>query len=142
MADSPQRAKDLFIYANEEKQAIYRFYDADSVLLYIGLSYCPFNRYGQHKELASWFSERVALMKIEWVGGRDTVEVLEKAYIAAENPLFNKVRKKHWTHGEINRVRLEMLCHMASKEAIEQMLSILSTNVTGKYGDSRWAIKE
>jgi hypothetical protein len=136
-----QIAKDLIIKKEDDKYAIYRYYDNEDILLYIGISFCPFNRYGAHKDTAVWFSERVTKMTIEWVTeNKSGAEVMEKAYIAKEKPIFNKTRKKNWTEGEIKTAIMYMSFNKAPHEAIKEMKRSLSGLITGKYGESRWSL--
>lgn len=70
------------------KTAIYRHYDKDDRLLYLGISKEPFVRMHAHQQVATWVDD-VARMTIEWVETRERAFELEKQYIIAELPLWN-----------------------------------------------------
>lgn len=69
------------------RTALYRFYDADEQLLYIGIAYDPNLRRHQHSK-ASW-RDLVAKQVIEWHPTRDAAAEAERTAIAAELPLHN-----------------------------------------------------
>lgn len=65
--------------------AIYRHYDRDNQLLYVGISKDPFRRLGAHMAAAAWASV-IDRMTVEWAEDRDQAIRLEKQYIKAEQP--------------------------------------------------------
>jgi predicted GIY-YIG superfamily endonuclease len=69
--------------------ALYRLYDADDQLLYIGISIDPQRRFKEHRKEQGWWP-LVARRDIEWLdfGGWDAVDV-ERAAIRAEQPACN-----------------------------------------------------
>jgi hypothetical protein len=69
---------------------LYRFYDTDGQLLYIGISFSAIQRAAQHRDAQPWWSD-VARMDIEHLGTttRRNAEQLERAAIAAESPRHN-----------------------------------------------------
>lgn len=69
------------------RTALYRFYDADEQLLYIGIAYDPNLRRHQHSK-APW-RDLVAKQVIEWHPTRDAAAEAERTAIAAELPLHN-----------------------------------------------------
>lgn len=69
------------------RTALYRFFDADEQLLYIGIAYDPNLRRHQHSK-ASW-RDLVAKQVIEWHPTRDAAAEAERIAIAAELPLHN-----------------------------------------------------
>lgn len=73
--------------------AVYRFYDAERCLLYIGMtSSSPYMRWTDHRRTAKWWS-LAAYVSIEWVVGGNAAAV-EKAAIQAERPPFNKAHMR------------------------------------------------
>jgi len=74
------------------KQALYRWFDADGVLLYVGISSTLPSRVKQHSKSAAWFDE-ASFMTIEWHEGRSAVERAERRAIAIEAPLYNLSHK-------------------------------------------------
>ena len=79
--------------AREERErtrwhVVYKFYDADDRLLYIGISASLTARLNQHADDRSWFRE-VASARVEHVQGRQAALDRELELIRAEKPLYN-----------------------------------------------------
>lgn len=70
------------------KTALYRHFDKDGNLLYVGISCNPSNRFKQHKQQSDWAvkSER---METEWFDDRCDAFNAEKAAIINESPIYN-----------------------------------------------------
>lgn len=73
-----------------EKTAVYRHYDADGALLYVGLSRNPLKRWGQHKALALWFYD-ISRIEIQWFDSREDASDAEIRAVKSERPIFNTV---------------------------------------------------
>ncbi len=69
-------------------QTLYRFYAADEVLLYIGITNDAGTRWRDHAKLKGWWRE-VATIKVEHFDTRADVEAAERAAIRAERPVHN-----------------------------------------------------
>ena len=72
-------------------QHLYRHYNKEGVLLYVGISLSAINRLGQHKDHAHWFS-LISRVEIESFSSRAEVRNAEIAAINKENPLYNLQR--------------------------------------------------
>jgi len=72
---------------------LYRHFDADGVLLYIGISGAESWRRKEHAKKSPWFPE-VARTTTETVIGRVEALKVERAAIQAENPKYNKAGRK------------------------------------------------
>jgi len=70
------------------EQTLYRFFDKDNVLLYVGISINAYNRAKQHKADKEWWPD-VVQITLETYPDRATVELQEKQVIAAESPKYN-----------------------------------------------------
>lgn len=68
--------------------AVYRLFDKDGRLLYIGSTVDPDRRWQQHRRERRWWSE-VAGYKLDWHQGRSRAYKAEDAAIKAERPLYN-----------------------------------------------------
>ena len=68
--------------------ALYRHFDADGFLLYVGISSTPDARLQQHRS-SPWFSE-IRRVVIEMLPDRETAERAEREAIRTEWPLYNK----------------------------------------------------
>lgn len=71
------------------RTALYRVYDAEGKLLYIGISQNPDVRFGQHSQTKDWWGE-VAERKVEWLPTRAEATTAEKMAIQTENPYWNR----------------------------------------------------
>lgn len=75
------------------RTALYRLYDGEGVLLYIGITNMPNVRFASHS-MKSWW-RRVARKDITWFENRPQAEQAETRAIRAERPVFN-VAKSPW----------------------------------------------
>ena len=73
-----------------ERTALYRLYDVDDRLLYVGISENPERRWQTHSYTArnTWWP-RVARNDVTWHATRDEAAEAERKAIATEGPLFN-----------------------------------------------------
>lgn len=71
-------------------QALYRFYNSDDELLYIGITLNPSERFKQHKGEKPWWTE-VARIEIQTYESRQAVTDAEQAAIRSERPKYNVV---------------------------------------------------
>ncbi len=67
---------------------LYRYFDKEGVLLYIGISSRPGSRMQEHITQKSWSNE-IADIKLETFDTRKEAEAAEKAAIRTENPKYN-----------------------------------------------------
>lgn len=90
-----------------ERNVLYRFFDADDVLLYVGITMNAPARFGQHRDGKPWWGD-VARIEMEHFGNRAEVAEAEIVAITTEKPLHNVVhnRDDSWcaTH-DTRRVR-------------------------------------
>lgn len=78
--------------AKNQKTFLYRHYDVDRLLLYIGISSSSTGRTSNHLRSATW-SERIAIIRVEPFNSRRTAAQEENAAIQKEKPLYNNVRR-------------------------------------------------
>lgn len=73
-----------------ERTALYRFYDAEEMLLYIGISWQPDERWADHRLGArkEWTS-LIASRTLTWFDTRAEAQAAEIAAIKDEKPLYN-----------------------------------------------------
>lgn len=83
-----RKAKRQATQAPNRRCAIYRHYDVQGRLLYVGKSVQPLNRQQQHEVEAHWFNQIVKI-EIEWFDFTTDMDAAERHAIAAENPIFN-----------------------------------------------------
>jgi predicted GIY-YIG superfamily endonuclease len=73
---------------NNEPTALYRLYDANDVLLYLGISFNPDFRWELHQKDKSW-AHLVTRRTVEWYPDRLTALAQEAEATAAEKPLHD-----------------------------------------------------
>lgn len=71
------------------RTALYRHFDADGQLLYVGITKCPDIRDAMHRSQSPWFSDSVD-RRVEWFDSRSEAMLAEGKAIAHEAPAFNK----------------------------------------------------
>lgn len=69
--------------------AVYRCFDADGALLYIGRTMHPAKRESLHKNRTPWWSD-VARVTYEWCDSTAAARVAEREAIGAEAPRYNR----------------------------------------------------
>lgn len=80
-----------------ERTALYRLYDAEGRLLYIGITDNPRRRWVQHaaKQADAWWPD-VARKSIEWFPSRGAAEAAEVRAIEREGPPYNSRHVVNW----------------------------------------------
>ena len=87
-----------------EQTALYRHYDAEGKLLYVGVSLSPAARTYQHSKSAHWFRD-ISRIDVEWHDDREKAMCAERLAIRKENPAYNiclnnvcspDVSKRNW----------------------------------------------
>lgn len=73
-----------------ERTALYRIYDGDGLLLYIGISKDFGRRWKDEARDFSWWDEH-RRMTVDWYDSRKEAEAAETAAIKTEWPRYNKV---------------------------------------------------
>ena len=72
----------------DRKCALYRHFDADGGLLYVGISFRPLIRTKQHGAVSGW-ADQIANITIEYFPTRKEAMVAEATAIRAEDPIYN-----------------------------------------------------
>lgn len=75
-----------------EETAVYRIFDANNVLLYVGMSVSPETRFADHRTCKAWMRQAYRY-EIAWFGIREAAEAEERRAIAQERPLHNVAHK-------------------------------------------------
>lgn len=71
------------------RTALYRFFDADDVLLYVGITADIHKRWKTHAGVKPWWGD-VTQQTVHWYDDRPTAEAAERIAIATEKPRYNK----------------------------------------------------
>ena len=75
--------------SNKKLHELYRYFDSNDTLLYVGISYSAVARAAQHKSNSHWYA-RVARIEISRARTRDDLIKAEVLAIKLESPKFNK----------------------------------------------------
>lgn len=73
-----------------KKTDLYRHFDADGELLYVGISLSAIGRLSQHKSTAHW-ADKIASVTVESFSTREQAVEAERIAIETEQPLHNKI---------------------------------------------------
>jgi|GEM_PF-5834944 len=73
-----------------ELHQLYRHFDSEGTLLYVGVSLSVLTRLVQHKSSSSWYAS-VTQITIENYESREDAELAEKHAIESERPIWNVV---------------------------------------------------
>lgn len=71
-----------------ERTALYRLYDADGALLYVGISNNPKRRFSGHRSDKPWWPE-VDRHTVDWFDNMWFASVAERTAITTEAPRYN-----------------------------------------------------
>ncbi|MET7900365.1 GIY-YIG nuclease family protein [Streptomyces sp. NPDC005355] len=82
------------------RTALYRCFDADEELLYVGISNDPANRWRQHQSTATWWRD-VTMRTVEWYDDRPSAEAAERKAIQTECPRHNVIHRPKTKPGRI-----------------------------------------
>lgn len=82
---------------------VYRFFDADGALLYVGVTMSVLSRMMAHRRLP-WYRE-IATIKVEHHDTKELAFAAERAAIAAENPRYNLYETGEYEYYSPNTTR-------------------------------------
>jgi len=71
------------------RTALYRLYNADNLLLYVGISKHPEQRYVEHRQIKFWWHQ-VARKVVSWYDSREQAEDAETEAILTEHPRHDR----------------------------------------------------
>lgn len=78
------------MWLDDHRTALYRLFDEGGVLLYVGITVNPEERWVDHERTKSWWPQ-VAEKRIAWLDDRPTALTAELRAIKTEHPLHNVV---------------------------------------------------
>ncbi len=113
----------------DRKTAVYRLFDADGALLYVGASHDPKERLGRHKDRA-WGHE-IARVKVAWFPNRRTALHREAVAISKESPRHNRDRPSQQTYAP-ERPRVERDFAQDNQKFLEQLRDFDFSNAPGR----------
>ena len=86
------------------RTALYRHWNVDDELLYVGISLKPFQRLDQHESCSHWYGD-ISRVTIEYFDTRAQAEDAEREAIHCERPLHNISHAS--SYGDLPQRRLE-----------------------------------
>lgn len=96
---------------------LYRHYDKDGTLLYVGISLSTVARLGQHKTYSRWF-EKIDTIKIERYTSRKAALAAEKRAIKSERPKYNKA------HGTYKTVESKQIVERSREDLLRRIVHV------------------
>lgn len=75
-----------------EETALYRLYDKDQDLLYVGISNNPQKRWTNHASLKTWWN-LVVHKEVQWFTSREAAEKQEREAVERERPRFDATHR-------------------------------------------------
>jgi hypothetical protein len=84
-----------------ERTALYRLYDADGTLLYVGIAYRIGQRWETHARTQPWWPD-VQRQTVEWYPARKDAECAERRAIRTEEPKYNVAHYPELRHAAMS----------------------------------------
>jgi hypothetical protein len=79
-----------------EIHALYRIFDADNELLYVGITNNPTGRMMDHLR-SQWWAPRITQITFEHFGDRGELKTAERRAITTEGPVYNVAHAREWS---------------------------------------------
>lgn len=111
------------------RTALYRHYDADGGLLYVGVSSSPARRMWEHRCRTDW-AENTARSSVEWFQTRAAAFAAEAIAIADESPAYNVARQSR-RDGEPHR---DFIANTLGRSEMEARLGLRRGSVSMALG--------
>jgi predicted GIY-YIG superfamily endonuclease len=117
-------------------ETLYRFYNADNELLYVGISGNWRNRLHQHERNSEWWND-VCYIKLEKFTTRVLVEDAEKRAIITEKPIWNKVFSLTYESPREHFERIKTMVRFGHKDGIhDEFVLVLQDALLDNMGQS------
>lgn len=114
------------------KTKLYRHFDSNKKLLYVGISLNSVARLAQHRDTAHWFDD-IANVTIETFSTREEALTAERKAIVNENPVCNIYHKR--TLKEIEQEENLRAAEFAQKAKQQLFTKYVSYNLTYRFDD-------
>lgn len=125
-----------------ESHSLYRHFDADGKLLYVGVSLSSVKRLMEHRSSSHWFPD-ISTVTIEKFPSREEVLQAERRAILEENPIHNIKRP---SHKDIKRGERERNSHESSAELTRRITKFNPLysvgDVAGLFGIGQQAVRQ
>ena len=130
-----------------DRTSLYRHWDADGDLLYVGISLSAVGRLAQHSKASHW-ANNIASVTIETFGSRKEAETAERRAISGENPRHNII---HASNDNANEERLirsggqqpapKKKTHLSLDEVMALVGEALRKDESETHGRTWWDVK-
>ena len=80
---------------SDSQTSVYRIYDREGALLYVGMGRNPAGRWASHSEQHEWW-QRAARFRVEWFETRKGAAAAEREAIRSEDPECNIYGRPGW----------------------------------------------
>ena len=110
------------------KTSLYRHYNANGNLLYVGIANSHLVRLGTHMESADW-RDMISTVKVEHYNTREEALAAEKLAIETEEPLFNLVHAKKGTRAGM----LRRAFHQIDLEEVDELIDDINGSRCSTY---------
>jgi hypothetical protein len=127
------------------QEVLYRFFDSQGTLLYVGISRDWISRLGQHQKRSDFFSA-VAGMTVERFPDRESVVAAELKAIESENPLFNRADNPNYRTWQTHFREVLDMC--VKKRKVDDTHRHLVESLTefseefDNFGTGRWLAQQ
>lgn len=118
---------------------LYRHFDAEDKLLYVGISLSSLHRLGQHKDHSHWFNQ-ISRVTIENFSDRKLAMDAEREAIRKEKPIHNRIRYDNVITPPCNAINNSEL-NMVSK-IVNFKPTYSAYEVAGVLGITELAVKK
>lgn len=110
-----------------ERCFLYRHYDSNGVLLYVGISLNPIVRLSGHRKVSPWF-EQISQVRIEMFESRELALSAERSSIQKEKPLYNKKYNSHAIEVRSNERPRPRTDDLPGYLSVDQVATVLRTS--------------
>lgn len=77
---------------------LYRFFDREGRLLYVGITGNPWSRFSKHRDEKPWWDD-IAHITMQRYGSREELAAAERVAIVSEKPIHNVMHNRRRTSG-------------------------------------------
>jgi len=123
------------------QEVLYRFFDSQGTLLYVGISRDWISRLGQHQKRTDFFSA-VAGMTLERFPDRESVALAELEAIKNENPIFNRADNPNYRTWQTHFREILDMCNRKRKvdDSHQEIIRRLVTYSADfeNFGSGKW----
>lgn len=113
--------------SDQTPTALYRHFDDEGRLLYVGISLSPTYRLSQHRVSSAWFV-RISRVEVEWFDDRGSAMAAEKHAIKSEKPEYNVVHKVS--------AKQQRMAELAEESCSELTLKVTRFNASYSLSDA------